>query len=43
VTFRPEGEPSPTVVVKFEGMKVVGLIVRRGRQETLLPRVEETK
>ena len=43
VTFRPEGEASPTVVMRFEGMKVVGLSVKRGRQETLLPRVEETK
>jgi Ankyrin repeats (many copies) len=43
VTFRPEGEAAPTLVVRFEGMKVVGLSVKEGRQETLLPRVEETK
>jgi hypothetical protein len=43
VTFRPEDEPAPTLVVRFEGMKVVGLGVKEGRQETLLPRVEETK
>jgi Ankyrin repeats (3 copies) len=43
VTFRPLGEAAPTIVVRFEGLKVVGLIVKEGRQETLLPRVEETK
>jgi hypothetical protein len=43
VTFRPEGEAAPTVVVRFDGTKVVGLGVREGRQETLLTRVEETK
>ena len=44
ITFRPEGEPTPTLVVRFDGMKVVGLSVKEGRQETLLPRVvEETK
>jgi hypothetical protein len=43
VTFRPEGEPAPTLVIRFEGMKVVGLSIKEGRQETLLPRVEEAK
>jgi Ankyrin repeats (3 copies) len=43
ITFRPEGEATPTLVVRFEGMKVVGLSIKEGRQETLLPRVEETK
>jgi hypothetical protein len=43
VTFRPEGEAAPTLVVRFDGMKVVGLSVKEGRQETLLPRVEESK
>lgn len=43
VTFRPEGDPTPTLVIRFEGMKVVGLGIKEGRQETLLPRVEETK
>jgi Ankyrin repeats (3 copies) len=43
VTFRPEGEATPTLVVRFEGMKVVGLRVKEWRQETLLPRVEESK
>jgi hypothetical protein len=43
VTFRPEGEPAPTVIVRFEGMKVVGLRVRNGRQETLYNRVEEKR
>jgi len=43
VTFRPEGEATPTLVVQFEGMKVIGLRVREGRQETLFTRVEETK
>jgi hypothetical protein len=31
------------MVIRFEGMKVVGLGVKQGRQETLLNRVEETK
>jgi hypothetical protein len=43
VTFRPEGEAAPTLVIRFEGMKVVGLGVKDGRQETVLPRVEEAK
>lgn len=43
VTFRPEGEPAPTLVVQLEGMKVTGLRVRQGRQETLFNRVEEAK
>jgi hypothetical protein len=43
VTFRPEGEPSPAVIVQFEGMKVVGLRVKYGRNETLFNRVEEAK
>jgi hypothetical protein len=41
ITFRPEGEATPTLVVRFEGMKVVGLSVKEGRLETLLPRVVE--
>jgi len=43
VTFRPEGEATPTFIIQFEGMNVVGLRERRGRQETLFTRVEETK
>jgi len=43
VTFRPEGDPSPTVVFRSEGEKVVGLTLRRGRQETPCPRVEDAK
>jgi Ankyrin repeats (3 copies) len=43
VTFRPEGEAAPTLVIRFQEMKVVGLTVKDGRQETLLNRVEETK
>jgi Ankyrin repeats (3 copies) len=42
VTFRPEGDAAPTLVIRFEGMKVVGLIVKTGRQEMLMPRVDET-
>src|SRR5262249_3861796 len=43
ITFRPEGEPAPTVVFKKEGEKVVGLTIRRGRQDIPCNRVEESK
>ena len=43
VTFRPVGDASPTAVFRTEGDKVVGLMLRRGRQETMLNRVEEAK
>ena len=39
VTFRPEGEATPTVVVQFEGMKVVGLDrAERTAGDSLAPR-----
>jgi hypothetical protein len=43
MTFRPEGEPSPTVTFRKEGEKVVGLTIRRGRQDTPCNRVEESQ
>jgi ankyrin repeat protein len=43
VTFRPEGDATPTVVFRSEGGKVRGLTLRRGRQETPCNRVEDAK